>query len=269
MHRCSKVFFQDIQKCRYWHQWHDLFECVTWLSHTCDMTHSYVWLPHVHGSTFTRTSTPSMYMWMYLCGVTGLICAWVYMYTQTKSCHTSTHKPCTSIYVHVDVHHLCTCGWRLRWENEIQWHSKCNRLYIHVHVDVHHPCTCGCTFAGWYTSTHKPCICGWCTCTPSTNHVQPVAFGVSFLQSQISINDLYLQVSFATFRWKDNEIETEESLLPRSVEKTTRLRRKNLFCHVPLKRQWDWDGRISFATFRWKDNGIETEEWDSMTFQLQ
>jgi len=40
--------------------------------------------------------------------------------------------------------------------------------------------------------------------------VQPVAFRGSFLQSQISIDDLLLQVSFATFRWKEtNGIELE------------------------------------------------------------
>jgi len=38
--------------------------------------------------------------------------------------------------------------------------------------------------------------------------VQPIAFGVSFLQSHISIDDLVLKVSFATFRRKENiEIE--------------------------------------------------------------
>ena len=37
---------------------------------------------------------------------------------------------------------------------------------------------------------------------------RPIAFGVSFLQSQISIHDLVLQISFATFRWKEtNKIE--------------------------------------------------------------
>jgi len=39
------------------------------------------------------------------------------------------------------------------------------------------------------------------------SHVQPIAFEVSFLQSQISIKTLVLQVSFDTFRWKEtNEI---------------------------------------------------------------
>jgi len=38
--------------------------------------------------------------------------------------------------------------------------------------------------------------------------VQSIAFGVSFLQSQISIYVLVLYVSFATFRWKETK-ETE------------------------------------------------------------
>ena len=28
--------------------WHDSFICVTWLNHTCDMTHLYAWLTHLH-----------------------------------------------------------------------------------------------------------------------------------------------------------------------------------------------------------------------------
>jgi len=37
---------------------------------------------------------------------------------------------------------------------------------------------------------------------------QHIAFGVSFLQSQISIDDLVLLVSFAAFRWREtNEIQ--------------------------------------------------------------
>ena len=32
-----------------------------------------------------------------------------------------------------------------------------------------------------------------------------IAFGVSFLHSQFSIDDLVLQVSFTTFRWKDTK----------------------------------------------------------------
>ena len=34
-------------------------------------------------------------------------------------------------------------------------------------------------------------------------HVQPIAFGVSFLQSQISIDGLFLYLSFATSHQKD------------------------------------------------------------------
>ena len=38
--------------------------------------------------------------------------------------------------------------------------------------------------------------------------VQPIAFGVSFLESQLSIDDLVLSVSFTTLRWTEtNEIE--------------------------------------------------------------
>jgi len=37
--------------------------------------------------------------------------------------------------------------------------------------------------------------------------VQHIAFGMSFLRSQISIDDLVLQVSFATFRWKKTNVE--------------------------------------------------------------
>jgi len=36
-------------------------------------------------------------------------------------------------------------------------------------------------------------------------HVQPIAFGVSFLQSHLSIEDVVLKVSFATFRWKETK----------------------------------------------------------------
>ena len=37
------------------------------------------------------------------------------------------------------------------------------------------------------------------------NHImsQPIAFGMSFLHSQILIVDLDLQVVFASFRWKE------------------------------------------------------------------
>jgi len=34
---------------------------------------------------------------------------------------------------------------------------------------------------------------------------QPIAFGVSFLHSQISIDHLVLDVSFTTFRWKETK----------------------------------------------------------------
>jgi len=36
-------------------------------------------------------------------------------------------------------------------------------------------------------------------------HLQPIAFGVSFLHSQISIDDPVLQISFTTFRWKETK----------------------------------------------------------------
>jgi len=42
--------------------------------------------------------------------------------------------------------------------------------------------------------------------------IQRIAFGVSFLQSRISIDNLVLWVSFATFRCKEaNEIEIADS----------------------------------------------------------
>ena len=57
------------------------------------------------------------------------------------------------------------------------------------------------------------CVCV-CVCREkelsdeSENSVQPIAFGESFLQSQVSINDLVLYVSFAMFRCKEtNSIE--------------------------------------------------------------
>ena len=37
------------------------------------------------------------------------------------------------------------------------------------------------------------------------SYVQPIAFGVSFLHSQISIDDLVLQVSITTFRGKETK----------------------------------------------------------------
>jgi len=36
--------------------------------------------------------------------------------------------------------------------------------------------------------------------------MQTIAFEVSFLQSQISIDVLVLEVSFATFRWKETKV---------------------------------------------------------------
>jgi len=50
------------------------------------------------------------------------------------------------------------------------------------------------------------------TCSTSWRKIQPIAFGVSFLHSQISIDDLVLQVSFCTFRWKEIK-EIEKGLL--------------------------------------------------------
>ena len=50
------------------------------------------------------------------------------------------------------------------------------------------------------------------TCSTSWRKIQPIAFGVSFLHSQISVDDLILQVSFTTFRWKEIK-EIEKGLL--------------------------------------------------------
>ena len=49
------------------------------------------------------------------------------------------------------------------------------------------------------THTHTP------SASESHHYVQPIALGVSFLHSQISIDDLVLQVSFTTFRWKESK----------------------------------------------------------------
>jgi len=40
---------------------------------------------------------------------------------------------------------------------------------------------------------------------PQDLNVQPIAFGVSFLHSQISIDGVILWVSFTTFRWKETK----------------------------------------------------------------
>ena len=100
----------------------------------CDVTQSYVW----HGLFVCVTSTCTWIMYIHTIPVHMDVrlchmCVNVHLHTY-ESCHISTHKPCTS---------------------------------IHVRVDVHHPCTCGCTFVVWYTCTHKPFTCGWCTSTAS------------------------------------------------------------------------------------------------------
>jgi len=43
------------------------------------------------------------------------------------------------------------------------------------------------------------------TITYPVYYIQPIAFGVSFLHSQISIDDLLLYVTFTTIRWKETK----------------------------------------------------------------
>jgi len=53
-----------------------------------------------------------------------------------------------------------------------------------------------CEYVCKYMHRYKPIA----RCTCSCLNLQPIAFGVAFLQSQISIDILVLYVSFATIR---------------------------------------------------------------------
>ena len=82
--------------------------------------------------------------------------------------------------------------WKIsRWEYRMRW------LALHQHAYMY-TCwrlkTCWCIMMFYY---HLAMGNGL--------KVQPIAFGVSLLQSRISIDNLVLYVSFATFRWKETK----------------------------------------------------------------
>ena len=66
--------------------------------------------------------------------------------------------------------------------------------------------------------------------------VQHVAFGVSCLQSQISIDDLVLYVSFTTFRWNEIEIEIWDWKRLNDTTNTIACTLETAFC--PLLFRW-------------------------------
>ena len=157
------------------------------------------------------------------------------------------------------------------------WGSGCGcGCESHVWVRVWDTCRCLFTYLGMW------CVCGcWCgcgyairidscgcimlhvlvRCTDKDLNVQPIAFGVSFLQCQVSIDDLLLLVACASslglfchvplkrdqweidWRLKLRLSNTSNATCCMSLWDT--YRSLGLFRHAPLRRdQWDWDSRL-------------------------
>ena len=77
-------------------------------------------------------------------------------------------------------------------------------MYIRALRTDSRPLQCVCIYVYIYMYTYIY-ITAMCVYICVFIRVHPMAFGVSFLHSQISIHDLVLQVSFTTFRWKETE----------------------------------------------------------------
>jgi len=87
--------------------------------------------------------------------------------------------------------------WKIsRWKWRRRW------LALHQHAYMY---TCWCIHE--YMLVYNDVLLSSC----NRLKLQPIAFGVSLLQSRISIDNLVLYVSFAAFRWQETkEIEIED-----------------------------------------------------------
>jgi len=122
-----------------------------------------------------------------------------------------------------------------------------SRTHIHTHTRTHN----------WKTHINAQWV---------VNDSQPIAFEVSFLQSQNSIDCLVIYVSCAT---SHIGLATISSLLQST----------GLFCKKPYKTDYILQKSpiilrslltVACATFRWKEtNQIKIGEWDWMTLQMQ
>ena len=75
--------------------------------------------------------------------------------------------------------------------------THCNTLWTHTFRVIH------ARFMTLWIITSRMCVWFNESWLIESSLVQPIAFGVSFLQSRNSINYLVLYVSFAAFRWKE------------------------------------------------------------------
>jgi len=152
----------------------DSWICVTWLVRMCESTHLQV--RRIHMCDTNHSSVRHDYF--KLCGMT-------HWYVWHDSCACVTCHTCECVMSHVnelDMSHICmshvahSCSCYVTQMNK-SWHT-CQRVMSHI----------------WMSH--------------DTHIIHPIVFGVSFLQSQISIDNLVLYVSFVTFRWKETtEIE--------------------------------------------------------------
>jgi len=130
------------------------------------------------------------------------VCVWVCVGCACIAC------VCVSVCARASV---CVC---VRVRVRVCIVCACVRVCVCV-------CVCVCNFDLSH-HTHSNGCAHW-----YTNGVQPIAFGVLFLQSQISIDDLRLEVSFSSF---------PRSLLPRSE---VLLKKRPIRLRHEIEIQWN------------------------------
>jgi len=101
------------------------------------------------------------------------------------------------MYLRTCAYALCNCACE---HLSFLVHTNVCKRFLALHTYVMYICLCTLAFQSKSTLAYVHILGGGWTGVDFSTYVQPIAFGVSFLQSRNSFDHLVLHVSFGTFR---------------------------------------------------------------------